>query len=127
MESAGVVLVSDKLDKVVSAIPSTLNATAIAIIVASVGAVLLSTLSLLRLNLGATESEASETVVETVIPARRMHCDACARKISRSLSGIDGVRKVVPDAVRKEVLVAYEPSQVSEDRLREQLTELGFR
>jgi len=40
---------------------------------------------------------------------------------------MDGVRKVVPDAVRKEVLVAYEPSQVSEDRLREQLAELGFR
>lgn len=157
MESAGVVLVSDKLDKVVSAIllgrashrkmrqniaiavafnvlgialavlGLVTTPVAIAIIVASVGAVLLSTLSLLRLNLGATESEASETVVETVIPARRMHCDACARKISRSLSGIDGVRKVVPDAVRKEVLVAYEPSQVSEDRLREQLTELGFR
>ena len=56
-----------------------------------------------------------------------MHCDACARKITKSFSAMDGVRKVVPDAVRKEVLVAYEPSQVSEDRLREQLTELGFR
>ena len=157
MESAGVVLVSDKLDKVVSAIllgrashrkmrqniaiavafnvlgiamavlGLVTTPVAIAIIVASVAAVLLSTLSLLRLNLGAAEAEASETVVETVIPARRMHCDACARKISKSLSGIDGVRKVVPDAARKEVLVAYEPGQVSEDRLREQLTELGFR
>lgn len=157
MESAGVILVSDKLDKVVSAIllgrashrkmrqniaiavafnvlgislavmGLVTTPVAIAIIVASVGAVLLSTLSLLRLNLGATDADASDTVVETVIPARRMHCDACARKISKSLSGIDGVRKVVPDAVRKEVLVAYEPSKVSEDRLREQLVELGFR
>lgn len=157
MESAGVVLVSDNLDKVVSAIllgrashqkmrqniaiavafnvlgislavlGLVTTPVAIAIIVASVGAVLLSTLSLLQLNLGATDAVPSETVVETVIPARRMHCDACARKISKSLSGMNGVRKVVPDAVRKEVLVAYEPSMVSEDRLREQLTELGFR
>jgi P-type Cu+ transporter len=157
MESAGVVLVSDKLDKVVSAVllgrashrmmrqniaiavafnvlgialavmGLVTTPVAIAIIIASVGAVLLSTLSLLQLNLGATDSEASDTVVETVIPARRMHCDACARKISKSFSGIDGVRKVVPDAVRKEVFVAYEPSQVSEERLREQLVELGFR
>ena len=157
MESAGVVLVSDKLDKVVSAIllgrashrkmrqniaiavafnvlgialavmGLVTTPVAIGIIVASVGAVLLSTLSLLRLNLGAEDSAESDTVVETVIPARRMHCDACARKISKSLSGLDGVRKVVPDAVRKEVLVAYEPSQISEERLREQLVELGFR
>ena len=157
MESAGVVLVSDKLDKVVSAILlgrashrkmrqnivlavafNALGITlgslglvttslAIAIIVASVVAVLLSTLSLLRLDLGAADAQGSDTLVETVIPARRMHCDACARKIAKSLSAVDGVRKVVPDAVRKEVLVAYEPSQVSEDRLRDQLAELGFR
>jgi len=157
MESAGVVLVSDKLDKVVSAIllgrashrkmrqniaiavafnvlgvalavlgPVT-TPVAIAIIVASVGAVLLSTLSLLRLKLGDVGVDDSETLVETIIPARRMHCEVCARKISRSLSAIEGVRKVVPDAVRKEVLVAYEPRQVSEERLRDEVSELGFR
>ncbi len=87
----------------------------------------MSTLSLLRLNLGATEADSSDTVVETVIPARRMHCDACARKITKSMSAVAGVRAVRPDTVRKEVLVAYDPSQVSEERLREQLVELGFR
>ncbi|MEP6691719.1 MAG: heavy metal translocating P-type ATPase [Gemmatimonadaceae bacterium] len=157
MESAGVVLVSDRLDKVVSAIilgrashrkmrqniaiAVAFNALGIAlalmglvttwiaigIIVASVAAVLLSTLSLLRLDLGATTAEASDTIIETIIPARRMHCEACARKIHTSLSTTEGVRKVVADAVRKEVLVAYEPSQVSENQLREQLTNLGFR
>ncbi len=159
MESAGVVLVSDKLDKVVSAIllgrASHRNMRqniaiavafnllgialavlglvttwiAIGIIVASVAAVLLSTLSLLRLNLNAEEAATSvdPELVEAVIPARRMHCDACGRKIVKSLSAVEGVHKVIPDAVRKEVLVAYEPGRVSEDRLREQLTELGFR
>lgn len=73
---------------------------AIGIIVASVDAVLLSTLSLLRLNLGASEAEESESLVEMVVPARRMHCDACTRQITKRLSGASGVRKVVPDQRR---------------------------
>ena len=163
MESAGVVLVSDKLDKVVSAIllgrashqkmrqnigiAVAFNALgiglavaglvttwiAIGIITASVAAVLLSTLSLLRLDLGgeagegADATDVDQSVVETVIPARRMHCDACGRTITRHLSSLAGVRKVVPNAVRKEVLVAYEPAQVNEERLRGELEALGMR
>jgi Cu+-exporting ATPase len=165
MESAGVVLVSDKLEKVVSSILlgrashakmrqniaiavafNVLGITlavlgrittplAIAIIIASVFAVLLSTLSLLRLNLGANELDgklASEldsnaSLVEAVIPARRMHCESCARKITERLSKLDGVRTVAPDASRKEVFVAFNPERMSEDRLCDELTELGFR
>ena len=62
-----------------------------------------------------------------MIPARRMHCDACARRIRRKLGTLDGVRAVDADAVRKEVLVAYEPARVSEERLRDELAALGFR
>ncbi len=161
MESAGVVLVSDKLDMVVASIllgrashrkmrqnigiAVAFNAlgiglavlglvttpVAIAIIVASVAAVLLSTLSLLRLDLGATQGEAGDSLndalTEAVIPARRMHCASCARTITERLSAMPGVRKVEPDVTRKEVRVAYEPVQVSEEQLREELTTLGYR
>ena len=102
-------------------------AVAIAVMTASIFAVLLSTVSLLRLRLGSAEGATEEGVVEAVIPARRMHCASCARKITKSLSAVEGVRKVMPDVARKEVLVAYSPMQVSEERLREQLRELGFR
>lgn len=159
MESAGVVLVSDRLDKVVSAIllgrashakmrlnigiAVLFNAVgvtlailgrvttplAIAIIVASVFAVLVSTLSLLRLQLDANERDEDrrETIMETVIPARRMHCANCARTITRSLSTLDGVRRVEPNVARKEVLVSFDPEHVTEDRLRTELADLGFR
>jgi ATP phosphoribosyltransferase regulatory subunit HisZ len=102
---------------------------AIGIIVASVAAVLLSTLSLLRLDLGtgAAADADQDAVVETVIPARRMHCDACARRIRLKLGKLDGVRTVDADAVRKEVFVAYEPARVTEERLRDELGALGFR
>ncbi|MBW3654845.1 MAG: heavy metal translocating P-type ATPase [Gemmatimonadetes bacterium] len=159
MESAGVVLVSDRLDRVVSAIllgrashrkmrqniviavvSNAVGMTlailgwitapvAIGVMTASIFAVLLSTLSLLRLRLDAPDAHAAigEGVTETVIPARRMHCQACARTIEKKLGRLDGVRAVRPDAVRKEVLVAFDPERTSEASLRHELEELGFR
>ena len=158
MESAGVVLVSDQMEKVVSAIvlgrashrkmkqniaiavaANVIGMTmailglitapvAIAIMTASIGAVLLSTLSLLRLRLEAPEvAQQEETVVETVIAARQMHCDNCARNINRNLAKVKGVHRVTADATRKEVVVAYRPAETNEDTLRHRLEEMGFR
>ncbi|MBA3496998.1 MAG: heavy metal translocating P-type ATPase [Gemmatimonadales bacterium] len=160
MESAGVVLVSDRLDKVAAALRlgrashrkmrhniaiavfanlsgMTLAVAgaitvpiAIGIMSASVAAVLLSTLSLIRLDLGGTKEGvggSTANVVETVIPARRIHCPTCTARIEEHLGRSRGVRKVVADVIRKEVLVVYEPSAVSEDALRGQLEELGYR
>lgn len=158
MESAGVVLVSDQMEKVVSALvlgrashrkmkqniaiavaANVIGMTmailglitapvAIAIMTASIFAVLLSTLSLVRLRLeGPETAQEEESVVETVIPARRMHCDNCARNINRNLAKAKGVQRVAADAARKEVLVAYRPAETSEEALRHQLEEMGFR
>jgi len=157
IESAGVVLVSDKLEKVVSSInlgrashrkmkqnifiAVVMNVVgmtlailglitapiAIGVMTVSVFAVLLSTLSLMRLDLGAAESEDVKGLTETVIPARKIHCEACSRKIIKQLSAVEGVRKVVPDVTRKEVFVAFEPARVNEERLRGELEQLGFR
>ncbi len=160
MESAGVVLVSDKIDKVASAIvlgrashrkmrhnigiAVTANVVgitlaivgvitaplAIAIMAVSVIAVLLSTLMLVRLQLDVDvvdDIASASDVVETVIPARRMHCEACARRIRVKLGKVAGVRSVEADAVRKEVFVAYEPARVSEAQLRDELEAMGFR
>jgi heavy metal translocating P-type ATPase len=172
MESAGVVLVSDRLDKVVSAIllgrashrkmqeniavalfANVIGMTlailglitapiAIGIMTASVAAVLLSTLGLIRLDLGSTAAAAarhpgedatptplpmSVAIVETVIPARRIHCRSCTSRIEEHFRQVPGVRTVAADVDRKEVLFAYEPARVSEDALRGQLEELGYR
>ena len=165
MESAGVVLISDRLDKVVAALllgrashakmrqniglavafnvagialaimGRVTTTIAIVIIIASVFSVLLSTFSLLRVHLGGdgplvedAEAVVGDTMLtEVVIPARRMHCQSCARVITQSLSAIDGVHTVAPDVTRKEVLVAFESGRTTEERLREELTTLGYR
>jgi heavy metal translocating P-type ATPase len=167
MESAGVVLVSDRLEKVVSAIvlgrashrkmqqnigiavfANIVGVTlailglitapvAIGIMTASVLAVLISTLGLIRLDLGSTVTAspqggaealpAAANVVETVIPARRIRCRSCTNRIEEHFREVPGVRKVAADVGRKEVLLAYEPARVTEDTLRGQLEELGYR
>ena len=160
MESAGVVLVSDKLENVVSAIllgraahakmrhniaiavafnvfgialaisGRITTPVAIVIIVASVFAVLLSTSSLLRLDLGrsGTAGAAREAAVrEAIIPARGMHCASCARSINEGLGKLAGVKKVDADPIRKEVMVAFDASLIDESRLRHELVSLGFR
>lgn len=100
---------------------------AIGVMTASIFAVLLSTLSLLRLKLNDSGSDDIEGLSETIIPARNIHCESCSRSIISKLSLLPGVRKVMPDIGRKEVLIAYEPSRVSEEQLRGQLDQLGFR
>ena len=166
MQSAGVVLVSDKLDKVASAIilgrashrkmrhniviavsANLIGMTlafagaitaplAIGIMAISVLGVLASTAMLVRLQLDvetddAVAESADEShiagVVETVIPARRMHCDACARRIDATLGRIEGVRSVKANAVHKEVAVAFDSARVTEDQLRGELETMGMR
>lgn len=166
MQSAGVVLVSDKLDKVASAIilgrashrkmrhniAIAVTANVIGMTLAIVGAitaplaigimavsvlgVLASTAMLVRLQLDEErhdEEPDSSTaamvpdVSETVIPARRMHCDACARRIDTTLGKIDGVRSVKANAIRKEVVIAYATARVTEEQLRGELETMGMR
>ena len=166
MQSAGVVLVSDKLDKVASAIilgrashrkmrhnitiavsANVIGMTlaiagaitaplAIGIMAVSVLGVLASTAMLVHLQLDvdtddAVGESADESriggVAESVIPAWRMHCDACARSIDTTLGKIEGVRSVKANAVRKEVAVAYDASRVTEDQLRRELETMGMR
>jgi len=162
MQSAGVVLISDKLDKVASAIilgrashrkmrhniaiavsANMIGMTlaiagaitaplAISIMAVSVLGVLASTATLVRLQLDVETNDevaraAENDVAEVVIPARRMHCEACARRIDTTLSRIDGVRSVKANAIRKEVVVAYESARVTEEQLRGELETMGMR
>lgn len=156
MESAGVVLVSDQIGKVLSAVllgrashrkmkqniavavlfnfvgmslavaGLITPAIAIGVMVFSIFAILLNTLSLTRVDLGQDQDAENVRVVETDLSAPGMVCEGCAQKITQGLMALGGVQKVLPDVKAKRVHVQHDPNQASEERLRDCLKTLGY-
>lgn len=151
LESAGVVLVSDRIDRVLSAIllgrashgkmkqniafavlfnvvgmrlavaGLVTPALAIGVMTLSIFAVLLNTATLVRADLAAATEEENMRLVETELPAPHMVCEGCADKITRGLMAVEGVQKVVPEVKEKRVRVLYHPQQASDEALRDSL------
>lgn len=156
MESAGVVLVSDQIGKVLSALllgrashrKMTQNiavavlfnfvgmslavagmitpAFAIGVMIFSIFAILLNTLSLTRVDLGEDDDADNVSVVETELTAPGMVCEGCAQKIIQGLMALEGVQKVLPDVKAKRVHVLHDPNRTNEERLRDSLKKLGY-
>jgi len=156
MESAGVVLVSDQIGKVLSAVllgrashrkmkqniavAVLFNfvgmslavagwitpAIAIAVMAFSIFAILLNTLSLTRVDLGQDEDEQNVSVVETELTAPGMVCEGCSQKITQGLMALEGVQKVLPDVKAKRVHVLHDPNHANEERLRDILKKMGY-
>tara|TARA_R110002072_G_scaffold298112_1_gene471710 strand:+ start:21764 stop:24262 length:2499 start_codon:yes stop_codon:yes gene_type:complete len=156
MESAGVVLVSDQIGRVLSAVllgrashrkmkqniavavlfnfvgmglaVAGLITPAIAIImmVLSIFAILLNTLALTRVDLGQEHDEQNTPVVETELTAPGMVCEGCSQKITQGLMALDGIQKVLPDVKAKRVHVLHDPNETNEQLLRDTLKKLGY-
>ncbi|MGC8471758.1 MAG: heavy-metal-associated domain-containing protein [Acidimicrobiales bacterium] len=62
----------------------------------------------------------------TTIAVQEIHCASCEHTIRSALERLDGVRSVQPDAVHKEVRVAYDQTKIDEGGLRRRLAELGY-
>lgn len=156
IESAGVILVSDRLEDVLSALllgkasfrTMTGNVVvavlfnvfgmglaalgfitpslAILIMVASIFAILLNTL---RIRGMAFEREAvaeGAPLAEVEFLISNMHCEGCAEKISTALTALPGVREVKPKVAQKHVSVRYEPAKVREQQLKAAVGKAGF-
>ena len=63
---------------------------------------------------------------EEVLGAEGMDCPSCADTVTRGLLGLEGVEEVVPDVVAQRIRVTYRPEEVSRDRLRDAVVELGY-
>ncbi len=156
MESAGVVLVSDQIGKVLSAIllgrashrkmkqniavavlfnfvgmslaviGLITPAIAIGVMIFSIFAILLNTLSLTRVDLGQDHDEENAPVIETELTAPGMVCEGCSQKIIQGLMALEGVQKVLPDVKAKRVHVLYDPNLTNDERLRQTLKKLGY-
>ena len=156
MESAGVVLVSDQIGKVLSAIllgrashrkmkqniavailfnfvgmslavaGLITPGVAIGVMIFSIFAILLNTLSLTHVDLGQDYDEENASVIETELSAPGMVCEGCSQKITRGLMALDGVQKVLPNVKAKRIHVLHDPNETNEQRLRDTLKKLGY-
>lgn len=156
IESAGVILISDKLIDVLNAIIlgkmsyhiMTANVVvavifniigmglaalglvtpmlAIILMIISIFAILINTLRVRTLKLESLSSEKQHPLSQINFKVTNMVCDGCAEKITEIASSLPGVNQVKPRVMQKQVLVTYSPEQVSQEEIKTALTKSGY-
>jgi P-type Cu+ transporter len=156
IESAGVILIGDRLDDVVNALSLgkasyraltgnvvvavlfnlvgmvlaamglVTPALAIAVMILSIFAILLNTLRIRRLAFAREAVAEGSALAKAEFRVPSMVCEGCAETIQKALQGLPGVREVTPKVPQKQVSVRYEPAQVQEPQLKHALAEHGF-
>lgn len=156
IESAGVILVGDRVDDVLNALTlgkasyRTLTGNvvvavlfnivgmifaalgfvtplfAILFMVVSIFAILLNTLRIRWIRLEREEVVEQGTLAEREFLIPNMVCEGCATKIEQSLQAVPGVREVKPKVAQKHVQVTYEPAKIPAERLKEVIGQAGF-
>lgn len=156
IESAGVILIGDRLDDVVSALTlgkasyRTLTGNvvvavffnvvgmvlaalgyitplfAVGFMVVSIFAILLNTLRIRGIDLGHEEVAEEGSLAELELLIPNMVCEGCAQKIRTALTVLPGVREVKPKVHQKHVSVRYEPAKIQEGQLKEAVEKAGF-
>jgi P-type Cu+ transporter len=156
IESAGVILIGDRLEDVANALKLgtasyrtlTINVViavlfnvigmglaamglitpllAVGWMILSIFAILLSTLCIRILPLEREAEPEVGALAEVEFLVPNMVCEGCAEKISSALRELPGVREVTPKVGQKHIYVRYEPQTVQEPRLKEAVDRSGF-
>jgi heavy metal translocating P-type ATPase len=156
IESAGVILIGDRLEDVTNALTLgkaayrtlTINVViavlfnvigmvlaafglitpllAVGWMILSIFAILLSTLRVRVLPLERHDASDASSLAEVEFAVPNMVCEGCAEKISAALRAVPGVREVKPKVRQKHVIVHYEPSRVKELQLKDAVGQAGF-
>jgi Cu+-exporting ATPase len=156
IESAGVILIGDRLDDVVNALSlgkasyRTLTGNvvvavlfnmvgmalaamglvtpplAITVMVLSIFAILLNTLRIRRLTFQREALVEGGALAQAEFRVSNMVCEGCAETIRTALHALPGVQEVTPKVLHKQVSVRYEPAKVQEPQLKSALAESGF-
>jgi len=99
---------------------------AIGFMVVSIFAILLNTLRIRGIDLQREDFTESGPLAEADFSVPNMVCAGCAEKITTVLTAIPGVREVKPKVPQKHISVRYEPAKVSHDQLTEAIGKAGF-
>lgn len=156
IESAGVILISDRLIDVLNAVIlgkasyRTLTSNviiavifnivgmllaamgfitpvfAIVVMIVSIFAILINTLRVRSVGLETIQAVNAATLVESEFKVTNMVCEGCAGKITSEVSKLPGVQGVKPKVMKKQVAVSYENDKVTKGQIKDTITKAGF-
>ena len=101
--------------------------TLVAVLAGALSATALVTVSACNENSSGQTANQQEVNMKTVvIPIEGMSCSACAARVKKTLTGIDGVVDVEVNLAERNARVRFAPSKLSPDRLVSAVNGLGY-
>ena len=94
--------------------------------IVSIFAILLNTLRLRGINLEREDEVEVGPLAEVELLVPQMVCEGCAQKIRTALAALEGVKEVQPRVAQKRVRVRYAPARVQRPQLVDALKDAGF-
>jgi P-type Cu+ transporter len=156
IESAGVILIGDKVNDVLGALKlgkasykTMLSNVAVAVLfnivgivlaafgyitpglaigfmIVSIFGILLNTLRIRAVDLERHHDVDQEKLVEIEYYIPKMVCGGCAGKITDGLKTVSGVYDVKPKVAQKRIMLKFEREQISEEEIVKKLDQIGF-
>ena len=156
IESAGVILISDRLIDVLNAVIlgkasyRTLTGNviiavifnivgmllaamgfitpimAIVVMIVSIFAILINTLAVRSIKLESIDAVSEGALVQSEFKVTNMVCEGCADKITGEVTKLPGVKSVKPKVMQKQVVISYESDKVTQSQIKETITRAGF-
>ncbi len=156
IESAGIILISDRLIDVLNAVIlgkvsyRTLTSNviiavifnivgmllaamgfitplmAIVVMIVSIFAILINTLRVRSLKLETIETVSQDALLQSEFKISNMVCEGCAQKITTEVTKLPGVKGVKPKVMQKQVVISYESNKVTQNQIKETIIKSGF-
>lgn len=99
---------------------------AIIIMILSIFAILINTLRIRTMKLETIQEEPTASVAEVVFKIPDMVCEGCAETITSALKGLPGIQEVKPKVFQKQVYVRYESGKLQQQEVKNTIGNAGF-
>lgn len=99
---------------------------AIVVMILSIFAILLNTLRVRSLKLERIETSNEKALLQSEFKIPNMVCEGCAQKITSEVAKLPGVKAVKPKVFQKQVVISYENDKVTQSQIKEVITKSGF-
>ncbi len=99
---------------------------AIVVMIVSIFAILVNTLKVRSLKLESIETSNEKALVQSEFKVTNMVCEGCAQKITSEVTKLPGIKGVRPKVFQKQVVISYESDKVTQNQIKEVINNSGF-